>query len=79
LADKHTPPHTQVGLVAAIALCGVIACIAIIATHTGSPTELGAKSQHAHKVHKSLGLKHQVLLLRSHPVIGSWEGSYSLL
>ena len=53
---------------AAVVALGVCACVAVVAFNTNmSPVELGAKSQHAHKVHKAmkkgLGLKHSDMSL----------------
>ena len=47
---------------------GLAACVAVVVFNTSmKPVELGAKSQHAHKVHKAmkkgLGLKHSDMSL----------------
>jgi len=53
---------------AAVVALGLAACVAVVVFNTNvSPVELGAKTQHAHKVHKAmkkgLGLKHSDMSL----------------
>jgi len=63
----QTNRHSMAALAAVVAL-GLAACVAVVVFNTNmSPVELGATSQHAHKVHKAmkkgLGLKHSDMSL----------------
>jgi len=58
----------RMGALAAVVGLGLAACVAVVVFNTNmKPVELGAKSQHAHKVHKAmkkgLGLKHSDMSL----------------
>jgi hypothetical protein len=58
----------RMGALAAVVALGLAACVAVVVFNTSmKPVELGAKSQHAHKVHKAmkkgLGLKHSDMSL----------------
>jgi len=49
------PNTRRMGALAAVVALGVCACVAVVVFNTNmSPVELGAKSQHAHKVHKAM-------------------------